>query len=594
MAHPPPPLGKSPPPGQAEARTLREALCLRDSRRLRDFFGTAFTPSLEEPVPLLRAAAQRVSITWLRHLADEFARLVPRDPDALHALAAIWRELGGWSAAEQTLRHALAADPRHLPSLRDLAEILRLQARLRESQSVVAGALEHHPGDPSLLLTAGQSHLAQGDIEAALAAFQLAEERAGASTEIASLAGRLFVLGLAYLPDVTAADLLAAASDWERRHAPPAPRPPPPPMPATGRRLRVGYYSPDLRRHSIVHFFLPLLSCHDRAGFEIFVYSDTPAPDTITARLRQFAEHWRDLRPLTEADAIRTIAADNLDLLVDLSGLFGSTRPRIFAARPAPRQVHLLGYHGSTGLSSLDFRITDALSDPPGSDMESSETLVRLPRGFHCFDPLAAPLSEGEPPCVASGHVTFGSCNNLTKINSEVVALWARVLHAVPRSRLLLKAIQLHDHELRADVAGRFSTHGIAPDRLEILPGAAAPEDHLATYRRIDIALDPFPCNGVTTTCEALWMGVPVLTLPGARHSARVASSLLSQVELHECVATAPADFVSRAAALAADPARLTTWRKTLRERLASSSLGNASDYARRIETAYRALLDAR
>lgn len=590
MAPPPQPLGDSPPPGQAEARVLREALRLRDPRRLGDFFGTAFAPALDAPIPLLRAAAHRIPMTWLRHLADDFARLAPRDPDALHALAAVWRELGGWSAAEQSLRHALAAAPRHLPSLRDLAEILRLQARLRESLLLVASALELHPGDPALLLTAGQSHLAQGDVETALAAFQLAEERAGASAEIASRAGLLFALGLAYLPDVAAADLLAAAAEWERRHAPPAIRPPPP-SPPVGRRVRVGYYSPDLRRHSIVHFFLPLLSRHDRSEFEIFLYSDTPSPDAVTARLRQLAEHWRDLLPLSEADAVRMIAADGLDLLVDLSGLFGATRPRIFAARPAPRQVHLLGYHGSTGLSSLDFRITDALGDPPGSEAESSETLVRLPRGFHCFDPLVAPIPEGEPPCVANGHVTFGSCNNLTKINSEVVALWARVLHAVPRSRLLLKAIQLHDRELRDHVSGRFATHGIPPDRLDILPGEAAPEDHLATYRRIDIALDPFPCNGVTTTCEALWMGVPVLTLPGARHSARVGSSLLGQIALPECIASSPDDYVRRACDLAAAPARLAGWRSTLRARLAASSLGDAPAYARRIETAWRDLI---
>ena len=589
MAPQPLPFGESP-PGQAEARALREALRLRDPRRLRDFFEPASAPSFDAPIPLLRAAARRIPMAWLRHLAAEFARLAPHDPDALHALATAWRELGGWSAAEHTLRQALAADPRHLPSLRDLAEILRLQARLSESQLLVASALEHHPDDPALLLTAGQSHLAQGDIETALAAFQLAEERAGASSpEIASRAGLLFALGLAYLPDVTAADLLAATSDWERRHAPPAKRPPPPPPPAR-RRLRVGYYSPDLRRHSIVHFFLPLLSHHDRAEFEVFLYSDTPSPDAVTARLRQLAEHWRDLRPLTEADAIRMIVTDDLDLLVDLSGLFGATRPRIFAARPAPRQGHLLGYHGSPGLSSLDFRITDALSDPPGTEAESAETLVRLPHGFHCFDPLVAPIPEGEPPCVANGHVTFGSCNNLTKINSEVVALWARVLHAVPRSRLLLKAIQLHDRELRDAVAGRFATHGIPPERLEILPGEAAPEDHLATYRRIDIALDPFPCNGVTTTCEALWMGVPVLTLPGARHSARVASSLLSQIGLHEGIASSPDDYVRHAVDLAADPARLAIWRRSLRDRLAASPLGNPADYARRIEDAFRQL----
>jgi Predicted O-linked N-acetylglucosamine transferase, SPINDLY family len=578
---------------QSNALSLREALRRRDQSALNRFFGPAgATLSFAEPLPLLRAAANRIPIAWLRHLAEEFARLGPQTPDALFALARAWRELGGWSAAEHTLRHALSIAPRHLPSLRELAELLFLHARLGEAQQLLSGALALHPGDPVLLLISGQCHLGQGDVETALAAFELAEEHAGSDTEAARNAGQLFTLALAYLPDVTAADLLEAAANWERRHAPPVARKPAPPPP-DGRRLRVGYYSPDLRRHSIAHFFLPLLTHHDRAAFEIFLYSDTAATDAVTARMRTFVDHWRDLTPLPEPEAIRRIADDRLDLLVDLSGFFGATRPRIFAARPAPRQAHLLGYHGSTGLSSLDYRITDAISDPLGTEAESSEKLVRLPDGFHCFDALMDPLPEGPPPCVANGFVTFGSCNNLAKLNPEVVALWSRVLQAVPGSRLHLKAIQLHDAALRETVAARFAACGISADRLEILPGAARPEDHIVAYRRIDIALDPFPCNGVTTTCEALWMGVPVLTLAGARHSARVCSSLLRQIGLDECIATSPEDYIARAVALAGAPGRLADLRGTLRQRLAASPLGDAPAYARRIEAAFHKIIAA-
>ncbi|MBC8012350.1 MAG: glycosyltransferase, partial [Burkholderiales bacterium] len=375
----------------------------------------------------------------------------------------------------------------------------------------------------------------------------------------------------------------------------------PPPSPSTPtasaspatatRRLRIGYYSPDFRRHSIAHFFLPLLRHHDRATFEIFLYSDTRGTDATTATLRELADHWRDLAPLPEPDAIRLLAADRLDLLIDLAGLFGATRPRLFAARPAPVQAHLLGYHGSTGLTSLDYRFTDAVCDPPGAEANSSEKLVRLPHGFHCFDPLVPPLPEGTPPCLAAGHFTFGSCNALPKLNPDVVALWARVLHAVPASCLLLKAIQLHDPELRAEVVARFAAHGLDPARIEALPGTSSLQDHLATYRRIDLALDPFPCNGTTTTCEALWMGVPVLTLPGARHSARVTSSLLAQVGLPEFIATSADDYVHRAATLAAAPDRLAHLRSTLRARLAASPLGDVRAYARRLEAAYQEII---
>jgi protein O-GlcNAc transferase len=452
--------------------------------------------------------------------------------------------------------------------------------------------MRREPQQPDLLALSGQWRLLRGEVEAALAAFELAEERAQGS-RLAEQVGRRFVMALAYLPDVTASDLCAAGASWERRYATPVAR-------ASGRgrategrggrerrRMRVGYYSPDFRQHSIAHFVLPLLRNHDRAGFEIFLYADSPHADVVTAAIREQAEHWRELYALPELDAIACIAADELDLLIDLTGFFGTVRPRIFAAKPAWRQAHLLGYHGSTGLSSLDARFSDAVCDPPGREKEGSERVVRIEPGFHCFEPLCEPIEEGESPVVRTGVFTFGSFNNLAKVNPTVIAQWARVLAAAPRTRLLLKALQLHDAGLRAEVVARFAAHGVAGDRIEVLGGVAGQREHLELYRRVDLALDTFPCNGVTTICEALWMGVPTLTYLGARHSARVGASLLRQVGLEDFIAEDEDDYVRRAVGWAEAPGRLVQLRSRLRAQLLFSSLGDGAAYARRMEAAY-------
>ena len=574
------------PPDQQKAKDLLEALRQRDRKVLRRLLGTG-GDWLADPARLLRELRGHLPLPWLLQFQVELLALVGNNDAALLALARAWSALKCWDPAEHALRLLLGRSPSNRPALLDLLNLLHLHARATDAYALLRPALAVYPGDAELLLQLGALHLLRNEIEPALAAYQLAEEAGGPT---AARAGQQFLLALAYLPDVTAADLLEASADWEQRHAPVAPKKPRPTLVA-GRRIRIGYYSPDLHRHSITHFFLPLLKAHDHSRFECFVYSDTRHSDDFTARLRATAEHWTDLTSLSEAAAVKTIAADRLDLLIDLAGHFGSTRPRLFAARPAPIQAHLLGYNGSTGLSSLDYRFSDAISDPICCEAESSEMVIRLDPGFHCFDPLVEPIDEGPPPSSLNGHITFGCFNSLPKLNDEVIALWCEVLRAVPTARLLLKAPQLRDAEIRDSLLNRFVERGIAAERIDILPGTPSPADHLLTYRRIDIALDPFPCNGTTTTCEALWMGVPVLTLPGARHSARVTASLLTQIRLTDGVARDAADYVQIAQHWAAAPERLATWRKTLRQRLLDSPLSDAPAYAARIEAAYASLL---
>lgn len=527
--------------------------------------------------------------------------LKTRDWPRLVRLAVEAMQANRWAAAEWALQNVLAQDPRNRLAILRQAQLLRNFGRCDEAFEIVEAGRALYPEDDELLILWAEVNLARGgEPEDGLAALEIVQERGGPRAGAAAMG---YVQQLAYLPDVTAEDLREAGAAWEQSFLQPSPNavfhprssptnedkaehstPPP-------ETIRIGYYSPDLRRHSIVNFFRPILEHHDRTRFEIFIYNDTPFPDEITEELRQLPADWREINVLNAADAARRIAEDRLDLLVELTGLFGAVRPEIFALLPAPVQVHLLGYNGTTGLSCLDYRFTDAVCEPHGTESASAEQLIRLEPGFHCYRPLTEGGEPGPPPHKLNGCITFGSFNALPKINDEVIALWARVLQALPQSRLFLKAISLANRDTRERLAQRFARHGISRERLDILPGLEDPRAHLHAYRRVDIALDTFPCNGTTTTCEALWMGVPVITLLGQRHSARISASLLLQLGLQECVAHSEENFVDKALALAAGHARLRHLRSALREQIRQLPLGDPGQYVPRLEAAYRAIL---
>jgi len=309
----------------------------------------------------------------------------------------------------------------------------------------------------------------------------------------------------------------------------------------------------------------------------------------VTARLRAHADHWRNIIGLSDDDAADRVRRDRIDILVDLTGHTGRNRMLLFARRPAPVQVTWLGYANTTGLSGMDYRLTDALADPPGeSDAVHSETLVRLPDGFLCFGPPDDAPDVAAAPFHAAGHVTFGSFNSLAKLTADVIATWARILQQLPDSRLLLKSRPFADESVQARVLRLFAEHGIEGGRIALLARIPSTRDHLAAYGRLDIALDTFPYNGTATTSEALWMGVPVVTLAGAVHAARVGVSLLTAVGLEALVADEPDAYVEKAVELAGDTHRRAELRGTLRQRLIDSSLCNAVEFTRNLEETYR------
>jgi len=355
------------------------------------------------------------------------------------------------------------------------------------------------------------------------------------------------------------------------------------------RRLRVGYVSPDLKEHAVSYFAQNLLTGHDGRAVEVFCYSDVKDPDQTTQRLREAAQQWRNITGLKDREVADLIRRDDIDILVDLAGHTAENRLMVFARKPAPVQVTYLGYPGSTGLDTMDYRFTDAYADPPGmTDTFYCEKLIRLPETFLCYRPNPAAPAAGEPPARAAGRITFGCFNVMSKINAAAVKLWAKILLQTPASRMLIKNRGLSDAGAKQHLLDLFAAEQIGPERLELHAWAASFAEHLGLYNTVDIALDTFPYNGTTTTCEALYMGVPVVVLAGNMHMSRVGVSLLSNMGLPELIAHTPEEYVQIAVKLADALPRREELRKTLRGRMEKSPLMDAKQFVGNVEATYR------
>jgi protein O-GlcNAc transferase len=354
------------------------------------------------------------------------------------------------------------------------------------------------------------------------------------------------------------------------------------------RRLRVGYVSPDLRRHSVAYFIEPVLARHDPAQIEVVCYFNSSLADDVTRRLRGCAAQWVDCYWMSNDELADRIAADRIDILVDLAGHTAGNRLLAFALKPAPIQLSYLGYPTCTGLSAIDYRITDEQVDPAGYEAFNTGRLLRMPESYYCYRPMANVPDVAPLPAAATGAVTFGSFNNLAKVSGEVLALWARVLQAVPGSRLLLKAKSLADPAVEDRMRQRLGLLGITADRLLLRGWEPTPGGHLPLYAQVDIGLDTFPYNGGTTTCEALWMGVPVISLCGATHASRMGRSLLTAAGYPALVADDPEQFVRIASELAEDLESLSAMRASLRDRMRGSALMDEVRFTGLLEAHYR------
>jgi protein O-GlcNAc transferase len=339
--------------------------------------------------------------------------------------------------------------------------------------------------------------------------------------------------------------------------------------------------------HPVGFFLAPVLEAHNRLAAEVFCYSNNTKIDHVTERLRAAADDWLTIAGLSDGEACALIARDRIDILVDLSGHTGRNRLPLFALRPAPVQISWLGYPGTTGLPAIDYLIMDKYAVSPGEESYYTEAVVRLPHGRCCYSPPDyAPLPV-DPPSLRRGFVTFGSFNNVSKIGPEVIELWAAVLQAIPNSRLLFKWRSLDDAATRRRFSNAFISAGVPPHQIEFQGSVHRHSESIAQYGEVDIALDPFPFSGCTTTCESFWMGIPVVTFPGEKSASRHVLGSFDYLGLGDCIARSAQDYVERASALASNPARLTSLRHSLRERMAASPLCDGTRFAAALECAY-------
>ena len=341
---------------------------------------------------------------------------------------------------------------------------------------------------------------------------------------------------------------------------------------ATARALRVGYISGDFASHSVSYFMSGLLERHDRQRFEVFCYFNRVVGDGVTDKLKALGHHWLGCAGMPDDHLAQLIEADEIDVLVDLSGHTANNRLSLFAMRVAPVQLSYLGYPTITGVQEIDFRITDTTIDPGDMPALTSELPLHLPRSMFCYRPSAAP-AIGPPPALRNGGITFGSFNNIAKLSDHTLRLWARALHAVPGSRLLLKSPATGDAATRANITAFMQAQGVSSERLTMRGREAHVDSHLAVYNEVDIALDPYPYNGATTTCEALWMGVPVLSLRGRTHTSRMGESILSAAGRPQWVSANEDEHLACIQSLADDSAQRAAWRSQARATLQASAL---------------------
>lgn len=358
-------------------------------------------------------------------------------------------------------------------------------------------------------------------------------------------------------------------------------------LPQKKERLRIGYLSPDFCDHSVAAFSLPLLEKHDRTQFEVYCYARVLSPDGMTEKMKALSDQWRSVVGLSPESIAQLIHSDQIDILVDLAGHSRENCLKALTYKPAPIQMTYLGYPSTTGVPEVDYRLTSPLAEVEGAQRYYTESLLYLPETFLCYNPpeMAPPVASS--PVLHKGRITFGSFNNIRKVGPEVVDVWAQILAHVPDAEIVIKYGSLKDPRLSEEILNQFLRWGVVGSRVHLIEGQPSKEEHLAQYAQIDIALDPFPYNGVTTSCEALWMGVPVLTLAQDTHCSRVGAQILHTLQLDEWITFHKEDYIERAVAYAQNRERLVELRSSLRDKMLPSPLCNASTFTKNVEQEY-------
>jgi predicted O-linked N-acetylglucosamine transferase (SPINDLY family) len=489
--------------------------------------------------------------------------------------------------AQSRFKEAMALDPTLANGHIGYIQSLMRQADFRQAAQAASQAIQHCPLSPEIHSLLSYALLAIGRADdSAAAARRAIQALPGEQRPLSSLA-----TALTYSDTATPDEVIAAYAANGRALM--AGIPPPPPFantPLPDRPLNIGYLSSDFREHSVNYFLEPILTHHTPA-FRIFCYSTVRHVDAVTNRLKALIDSrrglWVESLNLSTDALVQRIRADRIDILIDLGGHSHGGRLAVIARRPAPVQVNYIGWPTTTGLPAVDWRIVDAVTDPPAANRLSTERLARIDPCFLCY--AGSPDAPDPVPAPARQPV-FGSLNAVLKTNPTCVRAWSSVLHAVPGSRMIVKAAQLEFEAQQNHIMSLFATNSIGRERFDLIPRIDNARAHLDTYNRIDVALDTFPYNGTTTTCEALWMGVPVVTTQGSMHAGRVSFSLLSAIGSPEFAARDEAEFIRIASTLAQDRTKLSELKLTLRDRMKSSPLCNAAAFTAKLESVYRVM----
>jgi protein O-GlcNAc transferase len=521
------------------------------------------------------------------HCYQRSIALDPKFASAYNNLAIIFKTKGEIEEAIRYCKKAIEIDPTLVNALYNLGNALQEKGQLGEAITYYQKTLLHDPRHIGAYTNLGHVFQSRGQFDKA----ELYYRHAIKIKPDDIIPHQALLMMMNYNPDYTAQMIFSEHVRFGKQLAEPL-------YPAfltyaneisPARRLRIGYVSPDFRRHSVNYFFEPVIASHNHDQFEIFCYSDVLRPDDVTEHIQAFADQWRNILNISDEKIAERIRKDQIDILIDLAGHTGYNRMLLFARKPAPVQVSWLGYANTTGIATIDYRIVDNYTDPIGlTDEFCTEKLLRLPQSFLCYSRDKNSPEIAELPSLRTGHITFGSFNYFAKVTPKVIDLWIKIMTAVPNSRLIMKAGSLSDRSTCQYVREMFIKGGITQERLELIAYIPSFIDHLEMYSRIDIALDTFPYNGTTTTCEAIWMGVPVVALEGNTHVSRVGVSLLSNVGVQELIAHTPEEYISIAVDLAGDPNRLRFLREHLRDMMSRSPLCDAKSFTTNLEICYR------
>ncbi len=491
---------------------------------------------------------------------DVYRRVVARNPKnvfARYGLAVTLLEDQRLSDAEAEIREAIALDPHNAMARNTLGVLLLDQHFITDARNAMKEAADEHTISAPIFYS---NYAFSSLYEAALSNDEI--------FEIHKEFGRRF-----------AKPVIERTRPHTHNRDP-------------NRKLTIAYMSPDFRAHSVAYFFEPLMEKHDRSQFKIVLYSNTSRKDKVTEGLKRVADEWVETLGLTDDKFTERVRQDQVDILINLGGHTSGNRLPVCARNASPVQIEYLGYPDTSGVPAMGFRISDDRADPEGAaDAFCTEKIVRLPDCFHCYRPFGRAPQPARAPHIEKGYVTFASFNVLPKVNDGTIAAWSAILNGVPNSRFYMKCKQLRDPKVQERIRDDFARHGIDPTRIAMESFVPSVQDHLLQYALVDLALDTFPYNGTTTTCEAIWMGVPVLTMAGDNHRSRVGLSLLTALELQDqFVARNVQDYIARAIAWGLNPQPLADIRNALRPRMAASPLCDEVGFTRTLEGAYRDL----